>query len=45
MDYFTKWPEAYMIPNQEAEMVSDALVEGMFNRFGMVEVQTVYGPL
>lgn len=27
MDYFTKWPEAYAIPNQEAETVSDALVD------------------
>ncbi len=38
MDYFTKWPEAYAIPNQEAETVSDALVEGMFSRIGMAEV-------
>uniref|UniRef100_A0A673NE13 Gypsy retrotransposon integrase-like protein 1 n=1 Tax=Sinocyclocheilus rhinocerous TaxID=307959 RepID=A0A673NE13_9TELE len=38
MDYFTKWPEAYAIPNQEAETVSEALVEGMFSRFGMAEV-------
>lgn len=38
MDYFTKWPEAYAISNQEAETVSDALVEGMFSRFGMAEV-------
>ncbi|KAG7472997.1 Retrovirus-related Pol poly from transposon, partial [Solea senegalensis] len=36
MDYFTKWPEAYAIPDQEAEAetVADALVEGMFSRFG-----------
>ncbi|KAG7468735.1 Retrovirus-related Pol poly from transposon [Solea senegalensis] len=34
MDYFTKWPEAYAIPDQEAETVADSLVEGMFNRFG-----------
>lgn len=45
MDYFTKWPEAYTIPNQEAEMVSDALVEGKFSRFSMVEVQAVCGPV
>ena len=32
MDYFTKWPEAYTIPDQEAETVVDALVEGMFSR-------------
>lgn len=35
MDYFTKWPEAYAVPNQEAETVVDALVEGMFSRFGV----------
>ncbi len=38
MDYFTKWPDAYAIPNQEAETVSDPLVEGMFSKFGMAEV-------
>ncbi|CAI5696292.1 unnamed protein product [Oreochromis niloticus] len=37
MDYFTKWPEAYAIPDQEAETVADALVEGMFSRFGTAE--------
>jgi len=38
LDYFTKWPEAYELPIQEAEMVSDAQVEAMFTRFGMPEV-------
>lgn len=33
MYYFTKWPEAYVIPDQEAGTVADALVEGMFTRF------------
>lgn len=37
MDYFTKWPEEYAIPDQEAETVVDALVEGMFSRFGAAE--------
>ncbi|CAI5682530.1 unnamed protein product [Oreochromis niloticus] len=37
MDYFTKWPEAYAIPDQEAETVADVLVEGMFSRFGTSE--------
>lgn len=32
MDYFTKWPEAYSLLNQEAETIVDALVEGMFSR-------------
>ena len=30
MDYFTKWPEAYSLPDQEAETIVDALVEGNF---------------
>ncbi|KAK7919250.1 hypothetical protein WMY93_010534 [Mugilogobius chulae] len=38
MDYFTKWPEAFAIPDQEAETVADTLVEGMFSRFGVAEV-------
>ncbi|KAL1272916.1 hypothetical protein QQF64_028778 [Cirrhinus molitorella] len=37
MDYFTKWPEAYALPDQEAETVVDALVDGMFCRFGVAE--------
>ena len=34
MDYFTKWPEAYALPDQEAETVAEALLEGMVCRFG-----------
>jgi hypothetical protein len=30
MDYFTKWPEAYAIPNQEASTVMEALVTDIF---------------
>ena len=26
MDYFSKWPEAYALPNQEAVTVADVLV-------------------
>lgn len=37
MDYFTKWPEAYAVPDQEAETVVEVLVEGMFSRFGVAE--------
>lgn len=37
VDYFTKWPEEYAIPVQEAEIVADTLVEGMFSRFGASE--------
>jgi hypothetical protein len=35
MDYFTKWPEAYAIPNQEAATVAEALVTNFFCRFGV----------
>jgi hypothetical protein len=35
MDYFTKWPEAYAIPDQEALTVADALVTNSFCRFGI----------
>lgn len=38
MDYFTKWPEAYALPDQEPETVADALVEGMISRFGVPDV-------
>ena len=32
-DYFTRWVEAYGIPNQEAKTVADKLVGEMFCRF------------
>jgi hypothetical protein len=35
MDYFTKWPEAYAIPNQEASTIAEALVTDFFCRFGI----------
>ena len=35
MDYFTKWPEAYALPNHEAETVADVLVSQFFTRFGV----------
>lgn len=34
IEYFTKRPEAYALPDQEAERVVEALVQGMFSRFG-----------
>ena len=37
IDYFSKWPEAYAIPDQEAETVADALLEGMLSHFGVPE--------
>lgn len=30
MDCFTKWPEAYALPDQEAETVGDTLMEDMY---------------
>jgi hypothetical protein len=36
MDYFTKWPEVYAIPNQEASTVAEALVTNFFCRFGIL---------
>ena len=35
MDYFTKWPEAYALPNHEAETVEEVLVDQFFTRFGV----------
>jgi hypothetical protein len=35
MDYFTKWPEVYAIPNQEASTVANALVSNFFCRYGV----------
>jgi hypothetical protein len=35
MEYFTKWPEVYAIPDQEASTVADVLVTNFFCRFGI----------
>ena len=35
MDYFTKWPKVYAIPNQDATTVADALEAKFFCRFGV----------
>jgi hypothetical protein len=35
MDYFTKWPEAYAILNQEALTMAEALVTYFFSHLGV----------
>ncbi|VEN40030.1 unnamed protein product [Callosobruchus maculatus] len=35
IDYFSKWVEAYALPNQEAATVADALVKDWICRFGV----------
>jgi hypothetical protein len=35
LDYFTNWPEAFAIPDQEATTVAPVLTEGIFCRFGV----------
>jgi hypothetical protein len=35
MNYFTKWPEAFAIPKQEASIEAEALVTNFFCPFGV----------
>ncbi|UYV63465.1 K02A2.6-like [Cordylochernes scorpioides] len=35
MNYFTKWPEPYAIPNQEATTVAKVLMDNLIFRFGV----------
>ncbi|PIK62874.1 hypothetical protein BSL78_00208 [Apostichopus japonicus] len=37
-DYFTKWTEAYPIPNQEAKTVASELVTNFIARFGVPQI-------
>ena len=37
MDCFTKWPEAYAVPDQSATTTAEKLVDEMFCRFGVPE--------
>jgi len=44
MDQFTKWVEAFAVPNQEAETVSKTFVEEFILRYGVpIEVHTDQG--
>ena len=36
-DYFTRWVEAYAIPNQEAKTIARKLTDELFFRFGPPE--------
>ena len=36
-DYFTKWTEAYPVPNHQAETIAHTIVTEFFNRFGLPE--------
>ncbi|XP_076867126.1 nuclear GTPase SLIP-GC-like isoform X1 [Brachyhypopomus gauderio] len=38
MDYFTKWPEAYEVPDQSAITTAETLLHEFFCRFGIPEV-------
>ncbi|BES90780.1 multicellular organismal development [Nesidiocoris tenuis] len=43
-DYFTKWPEAIAIPDQEAKTVAIALIENVLSRVGIpLEIHTDQG--
>lgn len=35
LDYFTKWLEAVAVPDQEAPIVCEVLIKGMFSHFGV----------
>ena len=35
VDYYTKWAEAYPIPNHKSETVADAIVEQWISRHGV----------
>ncbi|KAK9874212.1 hypothetical protein WA026_002568 [Henosepilachna vigintioctopunctata] len=35
MDYFSKWPEAYALPNQETQTIARTLVDQFISRYGV----------
>lgn len=38
VDYFTRWPEAYAIPNQEARTIAQKLVDEWVCRYGVMQM-------
>ena len=38
MDYFTKWPEVFAVPNQQAETIARLLVERVISQHGVPEL-------
>ena len=45
MDYFSKWPEAYALPNQEATTVAEALVKELVCDQGRNFESAVFGEM
>jgi transposase InsO family protein len=44
-DYFSKWAEAIPLPNIETQVVADALISNIFQRFGIpLSIHTDQGP-
>ena len=37
-DYFTKWTEAYAVPNHQASTIAKCIIEEFFTRFGIAEI-------
>lgn len=38
VDYFTRWPEAYAIPNQKARTIAQKLVDEWVCRYGVMQM-------
>lgn len=44
LDYFTKWPKAYALLNQEVKTIGGMLVNEFFTRFGVpIELHSEHG--